>query len=131
MALATLTDGTTTVTFGYTLWIDEDDWTPIPQSIVKSIDGSLIREILPGYDSGRPITLRCEFEGQYKLDQLRTLRDRVSQTDMTLTLEDARVFTVGFRHHEGPPVNSTPLNPRPDMTEEGVLYDILINLMEV
>ncbi len=121
------------IDFFYCLWIDEDEWTPIPQQVSKAIDGTMVVETLNGYDSGRPITLRCEWESQENLNKLRALRDRAgeNQTDMTLTLEDGRIFQVNFRHYDGPPLVVTPLIPRPDYNSPNSEVDIIVKLYQV
>lgn len=55
--MATLSDGTTTVTIPDSLmWADEFSWAPVSQSVARSVTGALIIQVA-AQQGGRPITL--------------------------------------------------------------------------
>ena len=100
----TLSDGTTTVTLDKDLyWPDENDWTPVVQSVNRSITGGLIVQPATRV-RGRPITLEPEDDStawmtRAAVDQLRNWA-AVPGQQLTLTLRGTS-HTVIFRHQDG------------------------------
>ena len=76
-------------------WADEFDWTPVTQTTAYSLTGALIVE-QSEKQAGRPITLvggpRWAWLTRAEVAVLKTLLD--AGEEMTLTLHDARTFTV-------------------------------------
>lgn len=103
--MISLSFGTTIITLPAGLiWEDEFNWTPVTQKAEVSINGALI--VQEGAQSaGRPITLvggedACWIE-RGALLLLYASMQTAGQT-MTLTLHDAREFTVLWRRDSHP-----------------------------
>ena len=112
-------------------WVDEWDWTPVPQVVRKTLDGTLVVETISPQADGRPITLEVKNLAKATVDSLITLRDRSTpQTEMTLTLCDTNTHTVYFRHHDFPPIEVKPIMKRPDYTRGADYWDVLIKLIK-
>ncbi len=107
-----LTDGTTPLTLPDDLeWSDEYAWLPVEQSIDYSVTGALIVDV-GTKQAGRLITLRGDDKTAWltrtEVDALRAWA-AVPGQGLTLTLADARVFEVAFRHHDAPALDATPV----------------------
>lgn len=132
MGQITLTDGTTTIALPEDLrWIDEHTWSPVEQSVGYSLGGSLVVEIGTRL-AGRPVTLAGDNDRAWitrtVLDQLYAWASVAGKT-LTLTLADARVFSVMFRHHDGalqaePVMFSVP-------AQSGDFFIVTLRLMQV
>lgn len=76
-------------------WADEFDWSPLAQETTYTLTGSLVVEQTPRA-AGRPITLvggkEFAWMTRTQATALKTLLD--TGAEMTLTLHDARTFTV-------------------------------------
>ena len=84
-------------------WTDEWSWTPFAEQAGHALDGTLIVERSAPAAAGRPVTL----EGATNLawvrrETLEALHDALNRSEMTLTLWDDRVLSVGWRHGDGP-----------------------------
>jgi len=114
-------------------WKDEWDWTPVPQSVRRALDGTLVIERLFQYTSGRPVTLFCSWVSYDTVKEVETLRDSETQNPMLLTLADGRTMHVLFRHHEGNPISVVPVLERPDYINQKNpdYYDLTIRLFEI
>jgi len=92
-------------------WQDEFAWSRIVASQKRTIQGKLIvlESIIPS-DKGRPITLVSN-DAWINRDTLQSLHEwaHVPEKIMTLTMHDARVFTVRFRHWEEDVMSATSL----------------------
>ena len=77
-------------------WPDELDWSPVRQTLTRSLGGSLVVEsALAKY--GRPITLEGLVLDRATLEVLRDMSDAASAR-YPLTLPDGRQYTVMWRH---------------------------------
>lgn len=113
------------------LWQDELDWSPVAGSVSHLLTGALLVEQALR-QKGRPITLQAD-------DNAAWVRRSVAESIaawaavpglvLQLTLADARVFSVAFRHHETP-FESRPLFPVPGLDPDDWCH-ITIRLMEV
>jgi len=85
-------------------WIDEFEWSPRDEGANYSITGALIVEPSAVKQAGRPITLQGDEDRAWitraTLEALQATLDGVEP--MTLTLWDARTFSVGWRYGETP-----------------------------
>lgn len=113
-------------------WEDEFDWTPVAQETGYTLAGAL--EIQVGtMQAGRPITLAG---GEAKAWTTRATvlllqaKAATAGATMTLTLNDARTFTVAFRHGDGQPVEARPIIPY-NTPAAGDYYALTLRLMEV
>jgi hypothetical protein len=111
------------------IWEDEFDWTPVSQIAKTTLTGSVIIESLYANKSGRPITLDCGWLRREKLLELEALRDAEPE-EMTLTLEDERVFSVFWRHDSGKPIEAKAVIPRPKHNNSDY-YRVKLFLMEI
>jgi hypothetical protein len=114
------------------IWGDEWDWTPIPQKVRQTIDGGAVVETLGPASTLQTITLKCNWLSKAKVDQLVQLRDRTTQSVMTLTLCDGRTKDILFSHEKGPPVQVVPVMERPDYTAapNPDEYDVILNCFD-
>jgi len=94
------------------VWEDEISWSPVAQSVETTLTGALIREEATRL-AGRPITLTGKSDsnshtGGMTRSALLTLRAAliVADATFTLTLHDARTFTVAPRQD---PLDAEPL----------------------
>ena len=113
-------------------WEDETDWTPVEQSQEYSLAGSLVLDA-GVKQAGRPITLAGGDDRAWasRATVLALMAKAATPgTEMTLTLNDARTFTVMFRHGDGKPVDAKPVIPynAPDAAD---YYTLTLRLMEV
>lgn len=97
------------------VWQDETEWTPVRQSVQHTLSGALVLEEAQ-LQAGRPITLIGGRQGgtswawMARADLLALQSDLESPgATLTLTLHDARAFTVTGRHDSRGPVDAYPL----------------------
>ena len=113
-------------------WMDEYDWLPIEQTEEYSLTGALIIDI-GTRQSGRPITLAGDDETAWvsrtTVDALRAWAATPGQ-ELTLTLPDARTFSVVFRHSDDPALVATPVVFSAPM-EATDHYIITLKLLEI
>jgi len=112
MAIITLNDGVSTVNLpGDLLWEDEYQWSPPRHGFDYSLNGAALVQVSTR-QAGRPITLSGADDrgwiGKTALDQIYAF-SIVPGLEMTLTLADARTFTVMFRHQEDNVVQAEPV----------------------
>lgn len=99
-----LDDGVTPISLDDSLeWIDEFDFSSIGQDVERTIGGALIisESIL---QKGRPITLVSGdhvWTDRSTINQLYAAINQINKT-YTLTLPDARTFSVVFDHSQKP-----------------------------
>lgn len=99
-----ITDGVDTVELTEDLyWVDEFTWSPVTQSVEKTITGALIIQAA-AQQAGRPITLQPEdsrsgWTTYGVIAQLKTWA-AVAGKELTLTLRGVD-YTVIFRHQDG------------------------------
>jgi len=135
MGIATLEDTSIplTVTLGEDcVWKDQWDWTPVPQKVRLTIDGTAVVETIAPNSATQPITLHCSWLNKATVDDLIQLRDRADQTVMTLTLCDGTTKSVLFSHHKGIPIKVRPTLERPDYVNipDPDWYDVTLNLFD-
>ncbi len=111
------------------LWRDEFDWTPVPQKVRKTLDGTLVVEMISPHSDGRPVTLFCPWLKRSVIAQLESLRDRETQTPLSLTLSDGRALTVLFRHSDGKPVVVKPVIERPEYLHHDI-FDVTLKMFQ-
>jgi hypothetical protein len=94
------------------VWEDEFTWSPVAQSTEYSLDGALIIQE-SARQAGRPITLVGKSDGTAHTGGITLTNLRLLQTALnvlgatwTLTLHDARAFTVAVRDN---PLEAEPL----------------------
>ena len=128
-----LTDGSTTVDLPDDLyWSDELAWTPVQQSVERSITGALI--VQSGLRvGGRPITLQ-PFEAQQSSwisrAALQQLQSWAAQPELTLQLQlRGQLRSVMWRHQDGEPVQAQPVQHLSDVQPEDA-YVATLRLME-
>ena len=103
-------------------WVDEFEWTGIPQQVRKTLQGNVVTETISPPGGGQTITLKCGWHNRATLNQLLSIRDRTTQSSMTLTLCDGRIKTVILAHHLGPPVIVVPHLIVPEYTDAETRY---------
>ena len=127
-----LFDGTTTITLPDDLeWSDEYDWDTIRQDVQPMIGGgiSISENVLT---AGRPLTLvsgENVWVTKTVLDQVYTMLNNADK-QMTLTLPDARAFTVMFKRDGDKPIEAKPVW-RKTTQEAGDYYTLTLRFMEV
>ena len=114
------------------IWVDEWDWTGVPQQVRLAIDGAAVVETLSPQSATQPLTLKCGWQTKTTVDQLVTMRDRTDQTVMDLTLPDGRTKEVLFEHHKQPPIDVSPVVEMPsyDEPESPDWFDVVIHLFD-
>ena len=127
-----LFDGTTTITLPDDLeWVDEYDWDAVRQDVQPLIGGAIVvSENL--VTAGRPFTLvsgENVWVTKIVLDQIYTMLNVVDK-QMTLTLPDARTFTVMFNRDGEKPIEAKPVW-RKTVQLAADYYTLTIKLMEV
>lgn len=113
------------------IWVDEFDWTPVEQSVATTLTGAIVVESA-ARQAGRTITLEGGKDyGWASRSQVKALyaKAQTPALQMTLTLDDARTFTVIFRR-DAAPVEARQIidyrNP-----EDSDVYQLTLRLMEV
>lgn len=131
----TLTVGATTLALADDLrWLDEAEWSPVEQSVERSITGALIVQAAERTAStGRPITLgppddTAAWMPRSTLDQLLTWAATPGQV-LLLNLRGA-AYSVMFRLHEPPAIQADPVVWYSDETDSD-WYRITLSLMKV
>lgn len=98
------------------LWADEHGWSPIVSNVEYTLTGALVQESA-ARQSGRPITLEAPDDSMawHTRSVVDVLLAWAGVTDlqMLLTLDDGRSFTVVFRHHDAPAIESNPVRKFP------------------
>ncbi|RYF58228.1 MAG: hypothetical protein EOO27_13170 [Comamonadaceae bacterium] len=129
----TLSDGTTTVVLDPDLyWTDENDWSPVRQSVDEGLTGSLIVQSAAVL-AGRPITLQPEDDNsawitREVLDQLRVW-GAIPDLQLTLTLRgEGRI--VRCRHQDRPWLTAKPRVHFSDV-QPSDQYLITLKFMEI
>ncbi len=106
----TLSDGTTTLHLpGDLEWTDEYAWLAVTQAVEYSLTGALVVDV-GARQAGRPITLANEAAWITRADAviLRAWANTPGK-QLTLTLADASVHTVVWRHQDAPALTVTPV----------------------
>jgi len=112
------------------IWTDEFDWSPIQQSEAYTLTGALVIESGKML-AGRPITLAgsetSAWASRATVKALYALLD--TNPTLTLTLNDARTFSVKFKHG-AQPIQAKPIidynNP-----DDSDIYALTIKLLTV
>lgn len=111
MAITLTYSGTTLDLPADLLWIDENDWAPVEQSVQRSISGALIVSAASRI-AGRPITLRPENDSSAWMMRsvLNTLVTWATfpERQMTLSIRGTS-YDVIFRHHDGQAIEASPV----------------------
>lgn len=113
-------------------WEDETDWTPVEQSQEYSLAGSLVLDA-GVKQAGRPITLVGGDDRAWtnRATVLALMAKAATPgAEMTLTLNDARTYTVMFRHGDGKPVDARPVVAFTGLSDADY-YTLTLRLMEV
>jgi hypothetical protein len=111
-------------------WSDEFDWSPVVQSVEPTLTGALIIDESAQL-TGRPVTLAggADF-GWVTRDVIEALYLLLTPgREMTLTLADARTFTVTWRHGDKP-IDARPIQHAAPLIATDA-YSITLNLMQV
>ena len=104
-------------------WIDEFEHSPVPQQVRKTLDGGIVVETISPNDTNQKVTVKCGWFNRTTLNQLLNIRDRTTQSTMTLTLCDGRVLNVLLAYHLGPPVIVTPHLIVPEYSDAEARYE--------
>ena len=110
------------------IWEDEFAYSPVDQNVRYTLGGKPVIETAVR-NSGRPITLRCQWISLADLRQLESLRDQPNSV-MDLVLADGRSFAVAFRHSDNPPLDVAPIVERP-VYDDSDHFDVTIKLIQV
>jgi len=112
------------------VWVDEFDWNPVEKSIEYSITGALL--IDSGVRlAGRTITLQADTDAGWITRATLLALQALAVTPEgvhTLTLADARTFTVQFA--PGECITATPI-ARPELPSNAHPYVATVRLIEV
>ncbi len=116
-------------------WTDEYSWSGVRMQEDVSISGTTHLQVSGRTGGkGRRITLAGAADAAWidrsVLDQLIALRDIADLTPMTLTLADARVFSVLFDHTAGDPIAATPVLPGREALSDNP-YVVTLKFIEV
>lgn len=133
--LKNLADGAVLTLPDDLLWTDEHAWTPAVASVSYLLTGALLVHSATR-QAGRPITLVGPVDMAWVTRAVvGTLYDWASEPlsadagRFRLTLADARVFTVAFRHHETP-IEAEPVLGFPARSESD-FYHLTLRLMAI
>jgi hypothetical protein len=127
-----LDDGVTSITLPDDLeWTDEYDWDTIRQDVQPMIGGGMIvsESVVT---AGRPFTLvsgENVWVTKTTLDQIYVLANALDK-QLTLTLPDARTFTVMFRRDSEKAYEAKPVW-RKTIQSSSDNYTLTLRLMEV
>ncbi|MFZ6655667.1 hypothetical protein [Undibacterium sp. TJN19] len=93
-------------------WIDEHLWSPVVSNAEYTLGGALLIESATRL-AGRPISLQppdaeMAWHTRATADLLRSWAT-VPGEQFILSLDDGRIFTVVFRHHEPPALEADPV----------------------
>ena len=131
--MITLTVGTTTLDLPDDLyWSDELTWSPVLQTVERTITGALVVQTAMR-QSGRPITLQAidgdsSWIARSALDQLHAWA-AVAGQEMTLHLR-GQARQVIFRHHDGEALQASPVVHQSDVQPDD-WYTVTLRLMEI
>lgn len=131
--MITLTAGGLTVLFGSgCTWQDEHAWSPVQQTVERSLTGSLIVQSAgAASQAGRPVTLQGieSGAGAVSLTDVQTLLGWAAVPGQVMTLAaSGQVFEVIYRHHDAPALDARPLNFF-DEQQPADLYSVTVKLM--
>lgn len=128
----TLDDGETTIILPDDLeWVDEYNWSNVQQDVQQTMGGGLVISESINI-AGRPLTLESGenvWVNKSVIDALMVLVNTIDKT-YTLTLPDAREFTVKFDRTNGNPVIAEPVW-RQTVQPTDAPYLLKLTLMEV
>ena len=128
----TLDDGVTIITLPDDLeWVVEFDWDTVRQDVQPTFGGGIVVSENT-VSAGRLITLVSGdniWVTKLVLLQVYTMLNN-SDKQMTLTLPDARTFTVMFKRDDGKPIEAKPVWRKTTQTTTDY-YTLTIKLMEV
>lgn len=135
MQLTNLADGVTLALPDDLLWTDEHSWSPAVASVSYLLTGALfVQSALR--QGGRPITLVGAVDMAWvsralvgALQAWAAVPLATSTGRFELTLADARVFTVAFRHFETA-IEAEPVTGFPARAESD-FYRLSLRLMEI
>ena len=135
MQLKNLTDGVTLLLPDDLLWSDEHVWSPAVASVSYLLTGALLVQSAVR-QAGRPITLVGAQDMAWvtravvgALQAWAAVPLATSTGRFELTLADARVFTVAFRHFETA-IEAEPVTGFPARAESD-FYRLTLRLMEI
>jgi len=115
-------------------WVDENQYSPVEQSVDTGLTGALIVQVDGDADRpGRPITLQPEDEFsawmiRADLDQLNAW-GAIADAVFTLTLRGV-ARSVMFRHQDKPAIDAKPVVHYSDV-QPGDYYLVTLKFMEV
>ena len=115
------------------VWVDEFDWVAAERAVEYSTTGALLVDV-GTRQAGRPITLQADDDAGWRgmtratLAALRALAANTATPTHTLTLADARVFTVMFAPDN--PLQARPIG-RPELPAAAHPYVATVRLLEV
>lgn len=127
-----ITDGTTTLALNPALyWVEEQDWSPVAQSVSRGLTGALLVS-LGTMVAGRPITLEPEDDksGWTTRADIAQMRNwaAVAGQELTITLRGQN-YSVIFRHQDTG-ITATPVVHFEDV-EDGDYYRATFRFMTV
>ena len=135
MQLKNLTDGVALLLPDDLLWSDEHVWSPAVSSVSYLLTGALLVQSAVR-QAGRPITLVGAQDMAWvtravvgALQAWAAVPLATSTGRFELTLADARVFTVAFRHFETA-IEAEPVTGFPARAESD-FYRLTLRLMEI
>lgn len=135
MQLKNLTDGATLALSDDLLWIDEHAWSPAVSTMSYLLNGALLVQSAVR-QAGRPMTLVGAADMAWvtravvnTLHAWAALPLAASTGSFELTLMDARVFTVAFRHAETA-VEAEPVKGFPARSESD-FYRLTLRLLQI
>lgn len=130
--MATLSDGTTTVTIPDDLeWSDEFDFSPVTQDTRRTIGGSLISQEAT-LQFGRPITLAGGPEVWMRRGDFNTVvtMAQTAGASLVLTLAGNRVFNVMFNRQQTPHA-ATPLQRTTVYTDDSMMNNVVLRFLTI
>lgn len=131
MILKNLADNSTLLLPDDLLWVDEHAWTPVVTSTSYLVTGALLVQSAIR-KKGRPITLAAPSDMAWmtraKVNRLYEWAS-LSSGSFEIQLKDARLFTVAFRHADGP-LEAEAVKGFTSFEDED-LYRVTARLMEI
>jgi len=112
------------------IWIDEFEWSDVKANTKRTIQGKfIVQELALISQSGRNVTLTSD-DSWIERSDLLTLQDwsNTLGKEMTLTMNDGRVFFCRFRHWDTPVLASDMIRPTA-FPEAGTNYRLNIKLV--
>ena len=113
------------------VWLDEDAWAPIPARKRIAVSGAVLYEVVGGSKGGRGITLLCQQQTKTKWRYYEGLLATSPPGIYTLTLPDARTFTVMFDMEQTKPVAAVPLLKQRPTYEDDDYFDITLSFFSI